>query len=91
MMASPRVEVKVRSTDNGWTADVTIGGTPTTSHTVRLSRAEYERYGKGDIEDLVRRTFAFLLAREPSTSILPDFTLSTIEHYFPEFAREFRH
>ncbi len=89
-MTPPRLEVKVRSTDAGWTADVTIAATPVTRHTVRLSRAEYERYGRGDVEDLVRRTFAFLLAREPNTSILPDFTLSTVEHYFPEFARKFR-
>lgn len=90
-MTSPHVEVKVRTTDNGWTADVAISGTPPqTTHIVRLSRAEYERYGKGDVEDLVRRTFDFLLARESNTSILPDFTLSTVEHYFPEFAREFR-
>lgn len=89
-MTPPHLEVKVRSTDTGWTADVTIAATPVTRHTVRLSRAEYERYGRGDVEDLVRRTFAFLLAREPNTSILPDFTLSTVEHYFPEFARELR-
>ena len=89
-MTPPRLEVKVRSTDAGWTADVTIAATPVTRHTVRLSRAEYERSGRGDVEDLVRRTFAFLLAREPNTSILPDFTLSTVEHYFPEFARKFR-
>lgn len=84
------LDLKVRSTDAGWTADVTVLATPVTRHIVRLSRAEYERYGKGDVEDLVRRAFAFLLAREPNTSILPDFTLSTVEHYFPEFAREFR-
>lgn len=89
MSAAP-IEVKVRSTDAGWTADVTVLATPRTRHTVRLSRAEYERYGRGDVEDLVRRTFAFLLAREPNTSVLADFTLSTVEHYFPEFAREFR-
>lgn len=89
-MTAPPLDLKVRSTDAGWTADVTVLSTPATRHTVRLSRAEYERYGRGDVEDLVRRTFAFLLAREPGSSILPDFTLSTVEHYFPEFAREFR-
>ena len=89
-MSAPPLDLKVRSTDAGWTADVTVLSSPVTRHTVRLSRAEYERYGRGDVEDLVRRTFAFLLAREPGSSILPDFTLSTVEHYFPEFAREFR-
>jgi len=37
----------------------------------------------------VRRSFAFLLAREPNTSILREFSLGTIEQYFPEYAREF--
>ncbi len=90
MTTPPGTDIKVRSTDTGWTVDVTVRATPVSRHVVRLSRTEYERYGKGDVEELVRRAFAFLLAREPHTSILPDFTLSTVEHYFPEFAREFR-
>jgi hypothetical protein len=56
---------------------------------VRVSRAERERYGGGDVAGLVRRSFEFLLAREPSSSILREFDLSTIERYFPEYPREF--
>jgi hypothetical protein len=36
----------------------------------------------------VRRSFEFMLARESNTSILREFDLSTIERYFPEYARE---
>jgi len=58
---------------------------------VRVSRAERDRYGRGDdVADLVKRSFEFLLAREANTSILRDFDLSTIERYFPEYAREIR-
>ncbi|MCJ7709967.1 MAG: hypothetical protein MUQ32_03970 [Chloroflexi bacterium] len=40
--------------------------------------------------DLVRRSFAFLLAREPKESILRRFDLLLIGRYFPEFEREIR-
>lgn len=83
------VRVAVRAADAGWLAEVTIAGPPLTKHIVRVSHAERERYGGGDVGDLVRRSFAFLLAREPNTSILPEFTLTTVEDYFPDFAGEF--
>ena len=80
--------VGVREAANGWLADVTVRDGATTTHRVRISKAERERYGTGDLTDLVRRSFDFLLAREPNTSILREFDLSTIERYFPEYARE---
>ena len=63
----------------------------TTTHSVRISAADLERYGGGDVTDLVRRSFQFLLEREPNTSItsiLREFDLSAIERYFPEYPRE---
>lgn len=71
-------------------AEVTVKGPPTTTHRVRVSSAERERYGERDVDALVRRSFEFLLAREANTSILREFDLSTIERYFPEYAREIR-
>ena len=62
----------------------------TTTHRVRVSRAERERFGGDDVADLVKRSFDFMLAREPNTSILREFDLSTIERYFPEYPREIR-
>jgi hypothetical protein len=41
-------------------------------------------------EELVRASFAFLLDREPATSILPKFSLDVIPRYFPEYPRELR-
>ena len=78
----------MRASAEGHLADVTVHGRTTTTHRVRVSRAERERYGGGDVADLVRRSFEFLLAREENTSILREFDLSTIERYFPEYARE---
>jgi hypothetical protein len=39
-------------------------------------------------EALVRASFAFLLDREPASSILPKFSLDVIARYFPEYRRE---
>jgi hypothetical protein len=87
---SAAVDVTVRDERDGWIADVTVRAERETSHRVRVTRDEYARYGRGDVTDLVRRSFAFLLAREPNTSILREFSLGTIERYFPDYAREIR-
>ena len=39
-------------------------------------------------EKILQASFAFLLEREPNTSILRKFDLSEIERYFPEFREE---
>jgi hypothetical protein len=84
------IAVSVRASGDGHIAEVTVTDRDTTTHRLRVSRAERERYGTEDVADLVKRSFEFLLAREPNTSILRDFDLSTIERYFPEFRREIR-
>ncbi len=38
--------------------------------------------------ELVRESIEFLLEREPSTSILPEFSLDEISSYFPEYTDE---
>ena len=82
------VDVTVREEQDGWIAEVTVHGGRTTQHRVRVTRDEHVRYGDGDVTELVRRSFAFLLARESNASILREFGLSAIEQYFPDYARE---
>jgi hypothetical protein len=88
--SAERIAVSVRESGDGHVAEVTVNDRATTTHLVRVSRAERERFGGGDVGDLVKRSFDFLLAREANTSILREFDLSTIERYFPEYAREIR-
>ena len=83
-----RIDVALNEDAAGWLAEVTVRNAATTVHQVRVTREERERYGGGDVAELVRRSFAFLLAREPNTSILREFSLSTIERYFPDYAAE---
>lgn len=80
---------------DGWVCRVSVDQKGRrTEHTVTVSVADLARWGSGsgreDVEDLVRRSFDFLLEREPATSILGRFDLSVIQRYFPEYDRTFR-
>jgi len=46
--------------------------------------------GKITKEELVKKSFEFLLEREPKESILSRFNLRIIKQYFPEFEEEIR-
>ena len=65
-----------------------------TEHSVTVSQDDLGRWGRGttkeDVEELVRRSFDFLLEREPPSSILRSFDLPMIGHYFPEYDRVIR-
>jgi hypothetical protein len=65
-------------------------GRSESTHRVRVSEGDYRRLSQGKIEaeELIRRSFVFLLAREPKESILAEFDLSVIGRYFPEYERE---
>jgi hypothetical protein len=88
-------EITVSATPNadGWTCQVTIqeGGRAVSVHVVEATRRELERFApESSVEDLVRRSFKFLLEREPPQSILRRFGLSDIEHYYPQYPRVIR-
>jgi hypothetical protein len=57
---------------------------------VTLSPEHYNRLTRGKIEpqELVKRSFQFLLEREPKESILNQFDLQVIGRYFPDYERE---
>ena len=63
-----------------------------TSHTVTVSADYHQKLTAGRIspEQLVERSFEFLLEREPKESILRSFELPVIGRYFPEYGSEIR-
>ena len=71
------------------TFEVTVSENTTTTHTVTLSPEYCQELTSGAVspETLVRKSFEFLLEREPNTSILRSFELPVIQHYFPEYER----
>ena len=88
---SQSVEVACEPAGAGWTCRVRVSGDgPATDHEVTVQAADLARLAPGatDPDDLVRRSFAFLLAREPNTSILRRFDLMVIGTYFPDYERE---
>ena len=62
------------------------------THEVTMKQDDYARLtgGKVEPEELVRRSFEFLLEREPKESILRRFDLSAISRYFPEYENEIK-
>jgi hypothetical protein len=85
-------KVEVEKTGNlEFRVRVVEKGTESTHH-VSMKQADYARLtgGKIEPEELVRRSFEFLLEREPKESILSRFDLLVIGHYFPEFEREIK-
>ena len=74
----------------GWTCNVRIDdeGGMVTEHAVTITTADKERFApESTVEDLVTRSFEFLLEREPPHSILGRFKLADIERYFPDYPR----
>lgn len=76
--------VKTTETDLGWEFEVNVDAQ---DHIVSVSHDYYFKLTAGEItpEQLMKRTFEFLLNREPATSILPEFDLNVIPTYFPEY------
>jgi hypothetical protein len=62
------------------------------THQVTLNPQDLARLAAATAgpEELIRKSFEFLLEREPKESILSRFDLSVISRYFPEYEREIK-
>lgn len=94
-MGGPSIDVRCEpaAAPGDWVCRVTVTqGTSATSHEVSVAAADLARLAPGAAspEELLRRSFLFLLAREPKESILRRFDLTVIGRYFPEWEREIR-
>jgi hypothetical protein len=69
-----------------------IEGGSESTHDVTVSPGQLAKLGGDKIqpEELVRRSFEFLLERESKESILTRFDLSVISRYFQEYEREIK-
>lgn len=82
--------IDVTAIDEGKFSVVVTEDDSKTEHTVTVSEEYYDRLTNGKIskEEMIRRSFEFLLKREPKESILKKFNLKTITKYFPEYEEE---
>jgi hypothetical protein len=62
------------------------------THQVTLDPKDFGRLAGAttEPEELIRKSFQFLLEREPKEYILSHFDLSVISRYFPEYEREIK-
>lgn len=86
--ASNRImtHIKVTKKDNYYLVEVSENNSKT-GHNVTLDEDYYQKLTQGKIskEDLIKRSFEFLLKKEPKESILTKFNLKLINRYFPEY------
>jgi hypothetical protein len=83
-------EIQVTPLEEGAYGVRVSEGDTVTDHRVTVPQAMLEDLGLtgADQETVVRESFAFLLEREPGTSILSEFSLDQIARYFPEYYEE---
>jgi hypothetical protein len=87
------IDVRCARVGGRWTCRVRLeDAAGSGEHEVHVTESDLARLAPGATEpdDLVRRSFAFLLEREPRTSILRSFDLPVIGRYFPEYEAEIR-
>jgi hypothetical protein len=87
------IDVRCAPGVGGWTCVVRLADAAGVGeHRVTVAAADLARLAPGatDPTDLVRRSFVFLLEREPRRSILGSFDLTVIGRYFPEWERVIR-
>ena len=84
------IEVKKKSQEE-FVVTVEEGGT-SKEYVVTLEDSYYQDLTQGRItqEELIEKSFKFLLERESKESILSKFNLKIIKGYFPEFEEEMR-
>ncbi len=80
---------KTIKTNTGWAITALLDET---EFSVQVDRDYWQELTDGDIEveELVRKSFAFLLEHEQKSMILRNFNLRVIESYFPEYPKRFK-
>jgi len=85
-------EIEVKNTGENTYAVRVIQGKSESTHRVTLEDKDYTRLTDGNVtpEELIRRSFEFLLEHESKESILESFDLIVISRYFPQYEREIK-
>ena len=88
------ISVVSRPGSGGWTCTVQVSEqNGQTRHSVTLSQRDFQQLTEGKRttpEELVRKSFEFLLERESKHHILRQFDLPAIGRYFPDYPTAIR-
>lgn len=89
-----QISVISNQSATGWTFTVQVEeSNGQTRHSVNLTQRDFEQLTSGKEttpEELVKRSFEFLLERESKNQILRQFDLPIISRYFPDYPTEIR-
>lgn len=84
---------KQKETEDSWRFEVGIKEEDSqTLHLVTVDKDYFAKFSNNFSlpEELVKKSFEFLLEREPKESILSEFNISVIKTYFPEYEEEIK-
>jgi hypothetical protein len=88
------IEIKKEErTKSGWNFLIEVGGNEDKiEYSVTLDEEYWEKLTNGQHPpaELIRRSFEFLLEREPKESILRKFNLNVINRYFREYENKIK-
>jgi len=88
------IEIKKEErTESGWNFLIEVGGNEDKiEYSVTLDEEYWEKLTNGQHSpaELIRRSFEFLLEREPKESILRKFNLNVINRYFREYENKIK-
>ena len=78
--------------DGNWAMQVTVtDGGSSTNHTVTIKKEDKATLALDtSAEQLVKKSFEFLLERESKESIMSSFDIMVIAKYFPEYVSEIK-
>lgn len=84
------MDIKIKNkkeTDEGWEFNVEFDGS---EFKVEVEEAYWKSLTDGEIdpEELVEKSFNFLIDREPKSAIMREFNLKVINNYFPDYEDE---
>ena len=84
------IKIKTRASNMGWHFSVTVTDQKGESfYNVTMDKDFVTRIGSNfHPEKVVEKSFEFLLEREPKESILQEFDITVISHYYPNFISE---
>ena len=78
--------------EQAWNFEVTVRESGSeTVHRVNMTKAAFKRFTQGKTctpAEFVKKSFEFLLEKEPKESIFKKFEITVISQYFPEYAEE---
>lgn len=88
-----QIDVVTTEEGQGWAFQVTVSESGSqTTHRVTMSREDYGRLTGESCppDELIRRSFEFLLERESKESILRAFDITVISSYFPTYEKDMK-